>query len=587
MTIESLRQKLDEMKNKAGLIGGSVVIHEYDEVKHDVSAHINPEGWDIEVTLKKGFNPIKDKRQKAYARKKKIANGLETLVAHVGGLHEPAHWELPYGSELGCPYDPYNHDKILEAVKNALPKDKQAHASYVANIFEDTLINPRCKEQNGDFSGQVLFWDNEGVSFRAQGQKHFTPVYEAFVKLNMHLFGDNVDRALLERHYSNDKRVDGAVEKVVKDLHLPANIVATPQGTRPLFVRGNWPAMARTFARHLAPLLDVAPKERTSAYDGSQGEGGEGSEEQPAGNGVEERVRSPEGKEEIAYGRLAGDERLSTNLTTYEQLDALYRRLAKDIPVKVEALSREQHLAIAPLTFRAFDPEKDDPSKIKASKMKLTDQGLTFGYQQQPLVIEARSKVQRKSFPDFKMVVLDSSGSMAKGISGDAGSKNTIPWGNNSKYHFALLGFYGIENFLQRQGIAPYIKHGVSVFSDRTRFAEADFDRIEEVRKLALSPEFGGTHLDAKVLTGALRGRDSFVLSISDGEIKNWDSEKGEFHKLAGNNYFAHIQIGGSNSFTQDLKRWDMPVFYVRSGKDLANLMVDVTQTQYRRFVRE
>ena len=65
--------------------------------------------------VKKGFNPIADKRQKAYARKKKIQDGLETLLTHVGILHEPAHWELPVDSGKGCPFDVYWHDKILES----------------------------------------------------------------------------------------------------------------------------------------------------------------------------------------------------------------------------------------------------------------------------------------------------------------------------------------------------------------------------------------------------------------------------------------------------------------------------------------
>ena len=67
--------------------------------------------------MRKGFQPIQDRRQRAYARVKKIEDGLETMLLHVGGLHEPAHWELPFGSERGCPYDVYNHDKILESVK--------------------------------------------------------------------------------------------------------------------------------------------------------------------------------------------------------------------------------------------------------------------------------------------------------------------------------------------------------------------------------------------------------------------------------------------------------------------------------------
>jgi len=584
MDINQLRQKLYEQKNKIGLVGGSIKVNEYDEAEQNVSAHISPEGWNIEISVKKGFNPITDRRQKAYARKKKITDGLETLLTHVGILHEPCHWELPVDSQKGCPYDVYNHDKILEAVKQALPENKKQHASYVANAFEDMIINPRCREYNGDFSGQVLFWDNEGLACREKELSNYTPFYEAFVKLNMHLWGDNVDRALLKRHYSKDEKVDSAVKKVVKDLSLKENI----SDTSVLFVKQNWQRMAGTFARDLADLLDVSPQERLSAFS-QDGKGDGEKQEQKAGNGIEQKMGVREGKEEIAFGRYGGNESLSTNLTNYEQLDVLYRKLARAIPVKVEAMTKEQSLKVAPLTYRAFDSEKDDLAKIKVSKLVLGRDGLTFAYEGKPLTVNSRFKMQRKSFPDFKMVVLDNSGSMqeAPDNSNNIGKTSAIPWGDNSKYHYALLGFYGIENFLQRQGVAQYINHGLSLFSSQTRFGESDFFKLDELRKKALSPEWGGTRLDAKVLTTALKGRESFVLSISDGEIGNWNSEKTQFEAVAKNNHYAHIQIGGRTRFTEDLEGWQCPVFYVTNGNDLSKLMVDVTKGTYQRFTQK
>jgi hypothetical protein len=585
MITQELKQKLHEEKNRMGLVGGSLKINEYDEAKNNVSAHINPQGWNIEISLRKGFSPVGDRRQKAYAKRKGITDGLETLL---GGVlnHEIGHWQLPFGSERGCPYDVYNHDKILEAIKGALPEDKRAQAGYVTNAFEDVIDNARGREFSGNLAGQVLFWDNEGLSLAGKGQKGYTPFYEAFVKLNMHLAGDKTDVALLKRHYTNTKSVDSAVQKVIDGLALPKDIANTAEGTAPLFVRTDWQKMAFDFARHLAPLLEQTPTERLSAFD-SGGDDGSDKQEPQAGNGVEQKMRSPEGKEEIAYGRYSGNERLSTNLTSFEQLDSLYKKLARDISVKVDSMTRTQSLPIAPLTYRAFDEEKDDPVKVKASRLRLTDQGLTFSYPHTPIVIASKFKMQRKSFPDFKMVVLDNSGSMKEGIDGNAGNTRVIPWGDNSKYHFALLGFYGIENFLQRQGISQYIRHGASLFSDSTRYRESDFSGLAEVRKLALSPQFGNTRLDASVLAEALRGRESLVLSLSDGEIGNWDSEKAEFEKLAANNLYTHIHLGGDTQFTRDLKSWNIPVFYVGSGRDLAHLMVDITKKQYERFTKQ
>ena len=194
------------------------------------------------------------------------------------------------------------------------------------------------------------------------------------------------------------------------------------------------------------------------------------------------------------------------------------------------------------------------------------------------------------------MVVLDNSGSMKyntnneyeiNGEPKNVGKNSFIPWGDNSKYHYALLGFYGIENFLQLQGIAQYIRHGLSLFSSSTRYKESDFASIMELRKLALSPEFGNTKLDAGYLINALNGRESFVLSISDGEIGNWSESKSKFFELAGQNYFAHVQIGSRNGFTNDLESHSLPVFYVNSGDELSKLMVDTAMNTYRRFTKQ
>lgn len=581
---KEIERKLREEKLKIGLVGGTLNLRAYDETEHYVSASISPEGWNIELSVKRGFEPVQDNRQKAYARKKKITNGLETLLVHVGVLHEPAHWELPVESGMGCPYDIYWHDKILEAVKKALSNYKKQHASLAANAFEDLLINPRCREYNQDFSGQVLFWDWEGISCKEKGLSNYTPFYEAFVKLNMYLWGDNIDKSLLKRHYSNAPRIESTIQSVIKKLSLQASI----QDASVLFQKQNWPQMAAIFARELECLLDVSPQERLSAFS-SEGEGEGEKQEGKPGNGIEQKMPTSQGKEDIAHGRYMGGEPLSTNLTNYEQLDSLYKRLARPISVKVESMTREQSLRVSPLTYRAFNPEKDNPAKVKLSKLILGKDGLVFAHENEPLVVNSRFKMQRKSFPDFKLVVLDNSGSMKQDPNGgnNIGKTSAIPWGDNSRYHFALLGFYGIESFLQRQGVAQYIHHGLSLFSSQTRFGESDFFKLDDLRKKALSPDWKGTRLDARVLTGALKGRESFVLSISDGEIENWDSEKSQFEILAKHNYYAHIQIGGRTSFTGDLESWQCPVFYVTKGDDLSRLMVDIAKDTYRRFTRQ
>lgn len=575
--IRQLQHKLNQQKNKCGLIGAKPAkVQEFDDAEHDFSAHITPHNWGIEVNLKTGYNPIHDIRQKIYARIKKMKDPLETLVLQLGAGHEVAHWELPFNSGKGCPYDTYNHDKILEAVEKALPQDKKQHTSYVANMFEDTMINPRVKEYLKDFSGQILFWDNQGLENKER--KGFTPLYEAFVKINMHLFADKWDRVFLSRNYTNNPKVKKAVKEVIRKLNLPKNI----QDTTPLFDKQRWPTMAKNYTKAIAELIDEIPKERMSAY------------EQKSGNGVEEEAKTEKGKREIAYGRYSNGEGQSPNIGSFEQLDGVYQKLAKNISVKVEAITRDSSMEISPLTYKPFDKEKHDPLKIKTSKFFIDENGFNFAYPDQKIKIDYIQKIQKKSFPDFKMVLVDDSGSMADGLNGGAGSAKFIPYGDNSKYHFALLGYYGIEKFLQEQGIAPYIDHGVTLFSDSTRFKKGNYNELAEIRKLLFNPNWSYTTLDAKVLKQAIDGEGNFILSISDGEIDNWASEKSEIKKIMKNNHYAHIQLGGSADNEQDkttlcknLEWWGIPVFYVNSGQDLSKLMVDVTKDAYRPFVQE
>ena len=100
----TLIQELITTKNRIGLVSGSLTLNEYDDLEENVTAHIDPKGWNIEINTKKGFDPITDKRQRAYAKKKKITDGRKVLLEDLLH-HELAHWELPFGSGYGCPFD--------------------------------------------------------------------------------------------------------------------------------------------------------------------------------------------------------------------------------------------------------------------------------------------------------------------------------------------------------------------------------------------------------------------------------------------------------------------------------------------------
>ena len=170
---------------------------------------------------------------------------------------------------------------------------------------------------------------------------------------------------------------------------------------------------------------------------------------------------------------------------------------------------------------------------------------------------------------------------LAPDNSENVGSTSFIPWGDNSKYHYALLGYYGIEQFLQRQHISPYVDSGAINFSSETLSTAG-----EGARKLLLSPQWGGTVLNVNALRRQVPDPGTFLLSLSDGEIQNWRAIRDDYKTIVTSCSSAHIQIGGKNSFSCDLESWGVPVYYVTEGKDLVNLMVCVASNKYKSYGR-
>ena len=79
----TLTQELIQTKNRIGLVNGRLIINEYDEAEENITACINQKTWDIVFNLKAGYEPIQDRRQKAYARKKKIKDGKKQMLEDI------------------------------------------------------------------------------------------------------------------------------------------------------------------------------------------------------------------------------------------------------------------------------------------------------------------------------------------------------------------------------------------------------------------------------------------------------------------------------------------------------------------------
>ncbi len=560
MTLSELEQKLNKQKNRIGLVGGRLKLFETADAKEPVSAFIDTGDWHVEIHVKEGYQPVRDKATEQYVKKKRISKPLEKMCEDIL-YHECGHWELPRSSGKGCPYDETYRDAILESVTKILgKKGKEAYADHVSNAFEDVLVNLNCRLHT-DHAGQILFWNEQGMT-----HGKYTKFYDAFVRLNLALGGNKADKRLLKRWYTNDKTVQKAVNDVLTNWGVQKGKVS--EKVEQLYQKKRWEKMAEQFATIMEPLLDKKEEHLLHAMIGE--------------DAFDKKMKSPDGQEKVAHNRYKAGRGPAQNRDSYEQLDALYRSLAREIPVEIDTFTHGYRFPIAPYGREAYDPEAHDIFTRKTTVGINEDGSVGLMVNRGWIETEQVYKHNIKKFPNFRLAVIDSSGSMelAPNNTENVGNKAFIPWGDKSKYHYALLGYYGIERYLQQQHIAPYVDAGVVNFSSETIAGSG-----QEAHKVLLTPQWGVTTLDINKLKERVK-EETFLLTLSDGAIGNWESIKDDYKTLAQQCSTAHIQIGGKNQFSEDLESWGVAVYYVGKNDDLAKLMVKVASDKYKQVAR-
>jgi len=268
--------------------------------------------------------------------------------------------------------------------------------------------------------------------------------------------------------------------------------------------------------------------------------------------------------------------------TTYEKLDSLYDELAPEVHIRTNLTRKGLSLPVAEYSYENYDPEKhtisrvnfrrirvdpDTPFKNKLGKM------VNFQVPQHYHYVEIPCGVGKRSFPDI-CLLLDTSGSMRNG-----GYHSSIPWGEKSGYHYALLGLYGIVKYLRVEGIASSIMWNVINFSDVTRASGwRTYQEISQLKRHALTPQFGGTEIDIEVLREELTHEPCLVIILSDGEIYNWEKIKTEMGEIIQPHYTCFIQIRKETRVGEDMRSFGALVLTVKRKEDIAELMVDLTK---------
>src|SRR3989344_4653166 len=235
-------------------------------------------------------------------------------------------------------------------------------------------------------------------------------------------------------------------------------------------------------------------------------------------------MKMPSNRQEIAFGRYQGGEAPLAHRDLQEQLYDLYKKISKEIPVETTHYSASQAMPLVRYGRRFV---KEDERKFK-----------------------------------FRGVGFKSDGEMCL---------------KTTKHHVALKGYFGIDNFFKRQGVAPYIESSVLGFSGKS----AVRGKSELVAKSLLTKPSGTTTFDSEGFEKEIED-SALVLSISDGEFSMNGSQKTSFEQKIRTADYAHIQIGGDTAFSTYLKDLGVPVINVKGDEDLSRSMVSFVSSYYK-----
>jgi hypothetical protein len=571
-------------------------------IQRAVSAGIDPMSWDIKINIQTNLRFRADKKLDRFLRKMNISDPFLRLVEDCC-VHEIGHWEFPRGSQVGCPYDNYYyHESFLTPAYEELSSCGKFSESFckqwaqrAANAVADIIDNYnvfRYSKNGSAGSGQILFW------YLAGQDGGFQKEYTLFVKTNLALFGNKEAVKLLEQFNSTEeeKSIGESVSKLKK--------VFT---TESMMNRDEWEELTRTYVKELVKYIEeedqpecpMSAGDETSTDNGDQQENGQpkqGGSQESKGDEEDESQDSNEGSQELKspFGKLTDDDKekimqdkadkgkgIPFYLDRDDALDSLYKSLSRRIRLKTKKGDQPTTgYPLVPIRRRAFDRSRDDVLSADTGRLYYDP----VSRRMRPSVVTHRHSVNvpiRKDFSDFPGVafaLFDASGTMM----GD-GDCSTIPWGDESGYHFGVLAFYGLLKQLERMKLLRKVDFSASIFHSETISAEG----LKDCKKLLLNPTSGGTYIDMDEVKRMLKGKKNALFPlISDGDIHNWDEVKDDFIALAKSHQFFMIKVFGENQTTRDLRAAGLKVEVINHYEDLVDLVVDLTARTYEKALK-
>jgi len=556
---------------------------------NSISASINHLDGNISFEVPTTWNPLQYQNIKIFTDRLGLRNPRKKVLEDVA-FHEVGHHKLKNDSTgLGCPEDLKGKELAVDAVSKAMVeagKFSQQGTLYLENVISDIIDNLNCSNY-AHLNGLSMFFAEQGEL----NNKKLSPLYEAFVKLNMNLWGRKKQRQLLSNYYTNGENVDEVVRNCIQDVGLTENKF---ENLKLLFNKQRWHQTFYKFAKHLVRLMDESAPE---FLPGSGGEGykvpaefGDGKFDlEEIDDAVMKRVLDNDNMKKVMMRRNEDGDSLPSFVENWRALDYFYQAHASELYIKAESPKKGHSMPIAPVQARKFDLEKDNLEDILFGKILLDENGKPcLAIPRSYLEITQQLKKSIMSYPELNIAVLDTSISMTEGANSNGqGNTNIVPWGDNSKYHYSVLAYYGVEKALHRMGVAIKTKYNLITFAHTTySTGEKSYEDRSQIKRRILEPKFGrDTQIDVGVLKRSAKQPGSVLMTISDGEIWNWDSVKDDFKKTISDKFYVHFQIGGDSQATRDIENWGATVVKINDASEMPKKAIDITQNFYRSFV--
>jgi len=553
-------QKTAEIECSRGGFKGVVNMKEFSEKPH-FQAHTSMETQ--ETTIKQ--NPqYKGNSQRV----------IKDIARHEINHHR-------YKGFRGCPRNLDNHVLLFYKPMEQVLQEKgfsSQDVHYATNALEDSILHCDLGDRFS-LDGISDFLKDSGESAET---KKFTDFYEAHVRLNLFLWGNKQKKKALKRYFKNSQKMRKVLQNFLKRTGLDELKRQSSRNREKLRDylndKSNWPEISRIYAEEFSELM--TPNYAMPLLNHS-GAGTKARESEPSdgeGNEFDKQMNSKTYKEQRTKKSYKAGDSLPEWMDSFESLDMLYQSFARKLNIKVEPFTRQEQMPIYWFGKRAFNPEKDnfkhigfgfdDKGRVELKKKTLHGD------------IPLQVKINQRGFPTARYVLLDSSGSMFCSPEGNEniGKTSVIPWGDNSRYHYSLLAWYGFLEYLKQNHLLKQTGIELANFSSTTTLGRG----LKQAKKTALTPKKGGTRLDISKTQEMFSGRGSLIFSISDGDIGNWSSIRNSFIENAKKHYYFHLQIGDETPMTNDLDSSGIYVVPIKNARDLSTKTIDLTDRVLR-----